>query len=314
MRSRTSWLLVWTLTCACDKAPRETAQPATTAPAATHTATVLRIGQHEVTGEQFARLLGPPPMQRGRAPEAQRRREFLDKLARTELLAVEATRRGLFDRADIRGLARKRAVEAMTEEMIGEHGSAIAPVTDDDVRDYYDDNLAQFSASERVRARHILVKTEKAAQQLLARLRKDPVDLRAFAALATEHSLDAATRQKGGDLGAFTREPPSPMLMDAIASASLRPRHIPAAVRAAAFDLERAGDVSDPVKSEHGYHIVQLGGHLPATRYELEQVRQLIARTLREQRQQDALAAFTEHLLTEARVTVHKDKLSQVRP
>jgi parvulin-like peptidyl-prolyl isomerase len=201
----------------------------------------------------------------------------------------------------------------MLDDLFGEQGSLITPITDDDVRDYYQANLDLFTAKERVRARHILVKTAAQAKALLARLRKAPLDLRQFAVLATEHSLDEGTRARGGDLGTFTRERPPAQLTDAITSASMRPRRIPEAVRTAAFELKLAGDVSEAVRSEDGYHLVQLGARLPSMRYDIEQVRQMILQTLREQRQKAALDAFTQQLLKDARVTIHKDKLKLVR-
>jgi peptidyl-prolyl cis-trans isomerase C len=66
----------------------------------------------------------------------------------------------------------------------------------------YERWLADNPPKDEVRARHILVEEEEAAQALIAEL-DEGAD---FAALAEEHSLDPSAEGRGGDLGYFTRE------------------------------------------------------------------------------------------------------------
>mgnify|MGYP005848363865 CR=1 FL=1 len=88
---------------------------------------------------------------------------------------------------------------------------------------------------EQVQARHILVADEATAQQIRAQL-----DAGAdFGALAAQFSLDVTTRQAGGDLGWFARG-----------------QLLQAAVEVTAFALAE-GEISAPVRSELGYHIIQ---------------------------------------------------------
>ncbi len=88
---------------------------------------------------------------------------------------------------------------------------------------------------EQVQARHILVADEPTALQIKAQLDKGAD----FAALARQYSLDVTTRQTGGDLGWFARG-----------------QLLQQAVEDAAFSLTK-GQISGPVKSELGYHIIQ---------------------------------------------------------
>jgi parvulin-like peptidyl-prolyl isomerase len=88
---------------------------------------------------------------------------------------------------------------------------------------------------EQVKARHILVRTEDTAQQVLTRLNEGA----GFAELALEYSIDSTSNSSGGDLGWFTREE---LTDDALADV--------------AFNLE-PGQIAGPVRTSLGYHILQ---------------------------------------------------------
>lgn len=114
--------------------------------------------------------------------------------------------------------------------------------TDEQLKDYYEKNKANFATTpEQVKASHILVKTKEEAEAILKQL-KQGAD---FATLAKEKSTDTATKDNGGDLGYFGRN------------------QMEAAFETAAFSLKK-GELSDVVQTQYGYHIIKVIDHKDA--------------------------------------------------
>lgn len=107
-------------------------------------------------------------------------------------------------------------------------------VTEEELKKYYEDNEEQF---ETVKASHILVVDEKTAEDIYNRLMKGED----FATLAKEYSVDTATKDQGGDLGEFARGVMVPEFEQV------------------AFSLKK-GQISKPVKTDYGYHIIKSEG------------------------------------------------------
>src|SRR5690606_12682980 len=74
-------------------------------------------------------------------------------------------------------------------------------VTEEEMKAFFEENKEDFAQEEQVKARHILVATEKEAQEIKDKLAKGED----FAALAKEYSLDDSTKNNGGQLGFFNR-------------------------------------------------------------------------------------------------------------
>lgn len=132
-------------------------------------------------------------------------------------------------------------------------------LTRDEVERYHRGHLDRYSAPELVTARHILVAPASASAEddRAARARAEDLLRRAkageeFARLAREHSDDAATKDKGGDLGTFGRG----TMVDAF--------------ERAVFAL-RAGEYSPaPVRTPLGWHVIYCSDHAPAVVHDLD--------------------------------------------
>lgn len=153
--------------------------------------------------------------------------KFLDEVSAQESASEYMENYGVTDQALTEFFVSQYYSVAFFNELDAE----TPEVTDEEVRNYYDQNQAQFEVDE-VTAKHILVKEEDLAKDILKEL-KEGAD---FSELAKEHSTDGSAAQ-GGDLGTFGRGEMVPEFEEA------------------AFALE-AGELSDVVQTQFGYHII----------------------------------------------------------
>jgi len=166
-------------------------------------------------------------------PEAQRREYAISYLADIRLGAKAAREAKLADDADF-----KRRIGYQTDRMLFEEYNAAQAkksVTEEAMRALYTDTVKNLKPETEIRASHILVETEDQAKDIAKRLKAGEE----FAKLATELSKDPGSGKQGGDLGFFTKE-----------------RMVPE-FSTAAFALA-IGEVSAPVKSQFGYHVIKL--------------------------------------------------------
>jgi peptidyl-prolyl cis-trans isomerase C len=134
-----------------------------------------------------------------------------------------------------------------------------AAVTDAALKKVYEEAVKQQGAEQEVRARHILVPTEAEAKTILVEIKKGTD----FAEMAKQKSKDPGAAAEGGDLGYFTKDQMVPEFAEQ------------------AFKMNK-GDVSDPVKSQFGWHIIKVEDKRskPAPAFETvkEQVEQFVTR------------------------------------
>jgi peptidyl-prolyl cis-trans isomerase D len=109
-----------------------------------------------------------------------------------------------------------RSPERVRAEYLMLSADALAkqdPVTEAEVKAAYEQRATQFGVAEVRSVNHILVKTKDEAEKILAEVKNSPGR---FADLAKKHSLDTGTAERGGQLGAVTRESLDPKLAEAV--------------------------------------------------------------------------------------------------
>jgi parvulin-like peptidyl-prolyl isomerase len=166
-------------------------------------------------------------------------------------------------------------------------------VRDSEVEQFYEENEARLTLPEQVRVRHILLTWKPMGTQddrAAIREQMEPILERAragedFAALAREFSEDSATKGNGGDTGFFYRGTMVP------------------AFEQAAFALQ-PGEVSDPVDTVFGVHIIKLEERQEARLLPLDEVREQLRDHVREEKMEAAVDAKVDELRAAADVQV----------
>ena len=181
----------------------------------------LAVAEDEV-GASMPQQMGPD----------QKRDYLITYLADVVVLAQAAEQQKLADRDDVKHRIQFERNKVLMETLLQDAGQAA--MTDDAMHKVYDDAVKQMANEEEVHARHILVPTEDEAKEIEASLKKGAD----FAALAKEKSKDPSAAE-GGDLGYFTKDQMVPEFADV------------------AFKLDK-GQVSDPVKTQFGWHIIKI--------------------------------------------------------
>jgi len=149
-------------------------------------------------------------------------------------------------------------------------------VTAEKLQKRYEERLKAMPAEEEVHARHILVSTEDEAKALIAEIKKGA----AFDKLAKEKSTDKASGAEGGDLGWFKKSDMVKEFADA------------------AFNLKKGELSESPVKTQFGYHVIQVEDRRKAPPPAFEE----LADQLREEMAREAVTAQLDQLRSGAKI------------
>jgi peptidyl-prolyl cis-trans isomerase C len=201
------------------------------------------------------------------SPEA-KREHLISYLADIIMVTQAADKKNLADNPDFkRRLAFLRSKLLMGYELQEEAKTAL---TDEALKQTYDEAVKSMSGQEEVRARHILVEGEDEAKAIIEQL-KGGAD---FAKLAKEKSKDPGAAE-GGDLGYFTKDQMVPEFADV------------------AFKMY-PGQLSNPVKTQFGWHVIKVEDKRTKQPPEFEKVKDQIEAYLARKAQSDFIAKLRQ--------------------
>lgn len=163
---------------------------------------------------------------------ATKKENVLSFLIDMKIVAKAAEDKKIADREDFKKRLEFAKNRLLMDNLLSVEGKAAT--TDDAMKKVYDEAAKQITGEQEVHARHILVETEDEAKAVEAELKKGAD----FAELAKKKSKDPGASD-GGDLGFFTKDQMVPEFS------------------AAAFALE-PGKISDPIKTQFGWHIIKV--------------------------------------------------------
>src|SRR5712675_2565670 len=199
---------------------------------------------------------------------ATKKDNVLSFLIDMKIVSKEAEDKKIADRDDFKtrlAFARNRL---LMDNLLAVEGKAAN--NEENMKKVYEEAAKQISGEQEVHARHILVETEDQAKKIEGELKKGAD----FAELAKKESKDPGASD-GGDLGFFTKDQMVPEFS------------------AAAFALE-PGKISDPVKSQFGWHIIKVEEKRSRKAPEFEQVKAQIETYVTRKAQADYVAKLRE--------------------
>jgi peptidyl-prolyl cis-trans isomerase C len=226
-----------------------------------------------------------------RVPEPLRSQLLVDPKKVEQVVSNLYVRRALADQAQTQGLQKQSDVaaalqlardkvlsDAWLQQMQVKH-KLPDQLAEAQARNVYNANPARFEHLDQVHVRHILIagaepESQAKAEELLAQLKKGAD----FAELAKENSADKGSGAKGGDLGFF------------------EPGRMVPEFDKVAFALKTPGELSEPVKTQFGYHILRLEERRPAGVKPYSEVREQLLTEVRNKAVQDAIDAEVEKL------------------
>jgi peptidyl-prolyl cis-trans isomerase C len=202
-------------------------------------------------------------------PAERKRDEIINYLVDLKIGAKAATDAKIADGPDFAArLAYNRDKVLLDEYLQREAKKAATPEA---ARKLFDDTLKSLPPEEEVNARHILVEEEAQAKAVAERLKKGED----FAKVAAELSKDPGSGKEGGSLGWFSKERMVPEFAEA------------------AFKLEK-GQVSEPVKSQFGWHVIKLEDRRTKPAPDFAAVKPQIDQYLERKAQQDIIVALRD--------------------
>jgi len=253
----------------------ETSQPAAAAPADPNKV-ILTIGDEKITEAQFDDLINSLPEQYRQAARTMQKRQFAEQIVQVKLLAQEAEKKKLDQDPKTRETLLFQRQNLLAQAMFQELQKGIK-VDDASVEKYFNEHKSDYEV---LKAKHILIRVKGAPMQArpgmpeltddeaLAKaqaIRKRLLAGEDFAAIAKKDSDDVGSGAQGGELGEFRKGMMVPPF------------------EAAAF-AAKVNEVTEPVKTPFGYHLIVVESHvtksLAEARPDIEtKVRPQLART-----------------------------------
>jgi peptidyl-prolyl cis-trans isomerase D len=165
-------------------------------------------------------------------------------------------------------------------ELSRESLAAQATISEEQLQQHYQDSVDRFQQDEQRRASHILILAgddEAAALELATSLAARAKAGEPFADIARSNSMDTGTAEQGGDLGAVFQS------------------QMPGALGDTIFAMSK-GQIQGPVKTDFGYHVVQLNDVIPGGPLPLDQVRGELEEELRDRAAEDEYRALERRI------------------
>lgn len=252
---------------------------------------IAKVNKGVITQADFLKEINRvPEWARGQFEGQEGKDKFLDEIIKRELLYQNALNMKLDN--DKEYIAKIKEFEKMTliSLILQKEVEEKANVSDAEVEAFFDKNEEKFRIGTEIKASHILVETEEEAKDILDKINNGEK----FGKLAKAHSKDKGSAGKGGDLGFFGRG-----------------KMVPEFERAA-LSL-KVGELSGPVKTRFGFHIIKLADIKEGDPADFEQSKASIMKQLIATERKQLFDSYIEELKNSGKIEKDQAVLMSIK-
>ncbi len=242
---------------------------------------LVTVGEKEITNLDIeSALQSLDPYQAMHFNTEEGKKQLLEDLVNQELFYVEAKETQLHNDESFKSEMKKIEENMLKQFAINKVLSSIT-LTEDEKKAFFEANKSKFNKSETASSKHILVDTEEKASDLFNKINEGAIS---FEDAAAEHST-CPSKDAGGNLGSFPRGQMVPEFEEAV------------------FNMKQ-GEISGPVQTQFGYHLIKLEDIQSGGESEYEEVKNEIEKTLMYQKQSEVYSNKLNDLKSKYQNTV----------
>ncbi|OGI09679.1 MAG: hypothetical protein A2Y40_05730 [Candidatus Margulisbacteria bacterium GWF2_35_9] len=249
---------------------------------------LLKVGDSKLTMEELdQRIEAMPPQYKEYYSTPEGKKILIDNMKKEFLILGMAEKAAYDKNEEVLEQTEKQKKQIMVMIYLKDKIEKESEVKEKDVKDYYKDNKEEFKSKDQVKARHILVKTEQEAKDLIVKLNSG----QDFGMLAKDYSIDPSGKANNGDLGWFAK------------GQMVKP------FETAAFELEKGKYSKTPVQTQYGWHIILVEDKKESKDMTFEEVKADIETFLLQQKQKELLDKLLAEAETQIKVEDHSEQL-----
>lgn len=256
---------------------------------------VAQIGSDAITLQDLDEAIDAmPEWMRSSVEEPAQKKAFLEQYVAEELLYRKAKRLELDKDPSVRKQAERALRQLLVQRVLEEEIKATVKVSAEDVELYHRAHPERYGDKEAFKVRMIKVDADRLEEVTKALERGE-----SFADLATRHSVDKATREKGGEITDWIEEGLDPSGMG-------DPGRLWQAL------VNRAqGEVTEPIRVNRSYYLFQVVSHRPKKALSLEEARKQVEADLYRERVEKAYQELIQQALQGSEVKLFPEKLQE---
>lgn len=247
---------------------------------------LAKIGSKTFTDVDMKNLMGNnlPEVQKQQINnDADIRSRMVDNMVVEELFVQEAEKTGIAKDKEFQTALDRARRQLLTQRYL--QRTVQPKLTDANMEAFFNKNKARYSQDE-VRAYHVLLKTEAEAKEVYGKAKAGED----FEVLAKKYSKDPSVAQNMGDLGFFTRSRMVPQFADK------------------AFSM-KAGEISEPVKSPFGFHVIKVVEKRAGKAVKFDDVKDQVRSDFQSESVNELIASLKKN----NKVTIFEDKVKTLR-